>query len=93
MQESLTRRNLLSLHPATYTDTSMVRNAGVEPRSSVEQGADAVVHVATSPELAASTGLFFNGKQQMRANAAAYDAKVRGDLRELSLRLVQRWLE
>jgi len=71
----------------------MVRSAGVEPRSSVEEGVSAVVHVATRPELATTSGLFFNGKLQMRANAAAYDDKVRRALRELSLKLVQRWLE
>jgi NAD(P)-dependent dehydrogenase (short-subunit alcohol dehydrogenase family) len=40
-----------SLHPATYMDTGMVRAAGVEPRSTVAEGAAAVLYVATAPEL------------------------------------------
>lgn len=76
-----------ALHPATYMDTTMVRNAGVEPRSSVEEGATAVIYVATSPELKLKTGLFFNGKREMKANAAAYDVEARRKLRELSGKL------
>jgi len=76
-----------SLHPATYMDTAMVRGAGVQPRSTVEEGAQAVVYVATSPDLEGKSGLFFNGKRQMRANAAAYDEQARARLRTLSERL------
>ena len=36
------------LHPATYMDTSMVRRAGVTPLSSVEEGARAILNLATS---------------------------------------------
>lgn len=73
-----------SLHPATYMDTAMVRGAGVQPRSTVEEGAQAVLYVATSPGLEGKSGLFFNGKQEMRANAAAYDVQARARLKELS---------
>jgi NAD(P)-dependent dehydrogenase (short-subunit alcohol dehydrogenase family) len=76
-----------ALHPATYMDTTMVRSAGVEPRSSVEEGAAAVVYVATSPELKLRTGLFFNGMRESKANAAAYDPEARRKLRELSSKL------
>jgi len=76
-----------SLHPATYMDTAMVRGAGVQPRSTVEEGAQAVVYVATSPDLEGKSGLFFNGKQEMRANAAAYDVQARAKLMELSEKL------
>jgi NAD(P)-dependent dehydrogenase (short-subunit alcohol dehydrogenase family) len=76
-----------SLHPATYMDTAMVRGAGVQPRSTVEEGADAVVYVATSPDLAGKSGLFFNGKREMRANAQAYDEQARAKLKTLSEQL------
>lgn len=76
-----------SLHPATYMDTAMVRSAGVAPRSTVDEGAEAVVYVATSPTLDGKSGLFFNGKAEMRANAQAYDAAARARLRELSTKL------
>jgi NAD(P)-dependent dehydrogenase (short-subunit alcohol dehydrogenase family) len=78
-----------SLHPATYMDTSMVRSAGVTPRSTVEEGASAVVYLATSPDLKGKSGLFFNGKREMRANAAAYDAQARAKLKALSDKLVK----
>jgi NAD(P)-dependent dehydrogenase (short-subunit alcohol dehydrogenase family) len=80
-----------ALHPATYMDTSMVRNAGMEPRSSVEEGAAAVMQAATAPN-PGSSGQYFTGREPMRANAAAYDEQARRNLRELSERLLQRWL-
>jgi NAD(P)-dependent dehydrogenase (short-subunit alcohol dehydrogenase family) len=93
LAQELADRNVgaYTLHPATYMDTSMVRSAGVEPRSSVAEGADAVMQVATTAN-PGSSGQFFNGKQPTRANAAAYDTQARRNLRELSERLLQRWL-
>ncbi len=73
-----------ALHPATYMDTAMVRSAGVQPRSTVDEGAAAVLYVATAPELKLKTGLFFNGKHEAQATAAAYDPEARRKLRELS---------
>ncbi|TIU22778.1 MAG: SDR family NAD(P)-dependent oxidoreductase, partial [Mesorhizobium sp.] len=35
-----------SLHPASYMNTTMVRQAGVTPWSSVETGADAILNLA-----------------------------------------------
>ena len=49
------------LHPATYMDTSMVRRAGVRPLSTVEEGARAILNLATSLALEGQTGLYFNG--------------------------------
>jgi NAD(P)-dependent dehydrogenase (short-subunit alcohol dehydrogenase family) len=50
LAQELADRNVsaYALHPATYMDTSMVRSAGVEPRSTVAEGADAVMQVATT---------------------------------------------
>lgn len=74
-----------SLHPATYMDTRMVREAGVEPRSTVDEGADAVMHLITEPGL--DSGGFFNGTRPARAEAQAYDEDARRQLRELSREL------
>ena len=41
-----------SLHPATYMDTGMVRRAGVRPRATVAEGADAVMQLVTSTDIA-----------------------------------------
>jgi NAD(P)-dependent dehydrogenase (short-subunit alcohol dehydrogenase family) len=76
-----------SLHPATYMNTTMVRQAGVTPRSSVEQGAEAILNLAISPALEGRSGLYFDGLNETRADAQAYDPKARQKLRALSLEL------
>ncbi|AZO00486.1 SDR family NAD(P)-dependent oxidoreductase [Mesorhizobium sp. M9A.F.Ca.ET.002.03.1.2] len=78
-----------SLHPASYMNTTMVRQAGVTPWSSVETGADAILNLATSPALEGRSGLYFDGLRESRADAQAYDEKARQQLRELSLDLVE----
>jgi NAD(P)-dependent dehydrogenase (short-subunit alcohol dehydrogenase family) len=75
------------LHPATYMDTTMVREAGVEPASTVEEGAAAVMHLAVSPDLAGRTGEYFDGLRPARANPQAYDPQARGQLAAISARL------
>jgi NAD(P)-dependent dehydrogenase (short-subunit alcohol dehydrogenase family) len=76
-----------SLHPATLMDTAMVEKAGVTPRSTVQEGAHAVMQLAASEELEGRTGLYFNRLQQTRANAQAYDEEARAKLRTLSVEL------
>ena len=76
-----------SLHPATYMNTTMVRQSGVAPMSSVEQGADAILNLATSAALDGRSGLFFNGQREARADAQAYDPAARQRLKTLSLEL------
>jgi NAD(P)-dependent dehydrogenase (short-subunit alcohol dehydrogenase family) len=82
-----TRVIVNSLHPASYMNTTMVRDAGVEPWSTVEEGAEAILNLATSPALEGRSGLYFDGLREARANAQAYDAAARQKLRELSLAL------
>lgn len=77
-----------ALHPASYMNTTMVRQAGATPWSSVETGADAILNLATSPDLEGRSGLYFDGQRESRADAQAYDAKARQQLRTLSLDLV-----
>ncbi|WP_267554893.1 SDR family NAD(P)-dependent oxidoreductase [Rhizobium rhizogenes] len=72
------------LHPATYMDTTMVRLSGATPISTVDQGADAILNLATNDDLDGHTGLYFDGLRPARANAQAYDAAVRHKLRILS---------
>ena len=76
-----------SLHPATFMDTTMVRQTGTKPMSTVDQGADAVMKLVTADEVEGESGLFFNGLDESRANEQAYDANARRKLRELSLQL------
>jgi NAD(P)-dependent dehydrogenase (short-subunit alcohol dehydrogenase family) len=76
-----------SLHPATYMNTTMVRAGGIAPISTVEQGGEAILHLAVGEDMAGRTGLFFNGMVEARANPQAYDANARQRLRALSLEL------
>jgi NAD(P)-dependent dehydrogenase (short-subunit alcohol dehydrogenase family) len=75
------------LHPATYMDTTMVRRAGVTPVSTVDQGAEAILNLATSPALEGRSGLYFNGLREVRAHSQAYNAEARQQLCALSLKL------
>jgi NAD(P)-dependent dehydrogenase (short-subunit alcohol dehydrogenase family) len=75
------------LHPATYMATTMVRQSGVTPVSSVEEGAEAILNLAVSNELDGHSGEFYNGLRLSRASAQAYDARARERLRALSMRL------
>ncbi|MFO1109028.1 MAG: SDR family NAD(P)-dependent oxidoreductase [Bradyrhizobium sp.] len=76
-----------SLHPATYMNTTMVLAGGITPMSTVEQGGAAILHLVSGDDVAGKSGLFFNGMNEMKANAQAYDATARRRLRELSRRL------
>jgi len=76
-----------ALHPSTYMNTTMVRRAGVSPMSKVEDGAEAILQLAVSPKLEGRSGLYFNVLNEARANAQAYDAEARRQLRALSLEL------
>ena len=78
-----------SLHPATLMNTRMVFESFGHAMSTVEEGADAILYVATSPDLDGKTGLYFDGKEPARANAQADDDSARRRLRELSLKLTE----
>jgi len=77
-----------ALHPATYMNTTMVRQSGATPTSTVEEGADAILNLATSAAMEGRSGLYFNGQREARADAQAYDAEARQRLKTLSLELV-----
>jgi NAD(P)-dependent dehydrogenase (short-subunit alcohol dehydrogenase family) len=75
-----------ALHPATFMNTKMVRDFGT-PRSTVEEGTLAILKVATSAEVEGRSGLYFNGQEEARADAQAYDPQARQRLKRLSLEL------
>ena len=62
-------------------------HAGVTPMSTVEQGAEAILNLATGPDGARHSGCYFNGLREARAVAQAYDAEARRRLRTVSLAL------
>lgn len=75
-----------ALHPATLMDTNMVLSAGVRPRSSVEEGLEAVMNLIVSDDL--GSGQYFDRLRASRANRQAYDEEARAELRRLSEALV-----
>ena len=76
-----------ALHPATYMNTTMVRLSGVTPISSVEEGADAILKLAVLPQVEGQSGRYVNGQREARADAQAYDAGARRQLKALSFEL------
>jgi NAD(P)-dependent dehydrogenase (short-subunit alcohol dehydrogenase family) len=76
-----------ALHPATFMATSMVRDAGISPVSTVEEGLEATWRLVADPALDGVSGAFFNGTHEARADPQAYDPEARRALRELSERL------
>ena len=64
-----------------------MREGGITPISTVEQGGEAILHLAVGDDMAGKSGLFFNGMNQAQANPQAYDAAARERLRRLSLEL------
>ena len=82
-----------ALHPASLMDTKMVRDAIGYAMSTVEEGAEAVVRLAASPEVEGVTGSYFDGTREARANRQAYDEGARKRLWALSEELSGRLLE
>jgi NAD(P)-dependent dehydrogenase (short-subunit alcohol dehydrogenase family) len=75
-----------ALHPATYMPTKMVSH----PMSTIAEGEDATARLAVDADVATTTGRFFDGLREARADKQAYDADARRRLRELSESLVSR---
>jgi len=86
LAEELKDKNVIvtALHPATLMNTTMVREAGVPVRSSVNDGADAVMRQILGD---VKSGAFYNRLEPARANAQAYDGVARARLRQVSLEL------
>jgi NAD(P)-dependent dehydrogenase (short-subunit alcohol dehydrogenase family) len=72
-----------ALHPATYMPTKIVPN----PISSLEEGVNATVRLVVDASLEGTSGRYYNGLVEARADDQAYRADARRKLRELSNRL------
>ena len=68
------------LHPASFMDTAMVREAGVNPINSVDDGVRAVLALVDdlAPDV---TGQYFDGPHRTRAHPGTYDPALRARLR------------
>jgi NAD(P)-dependent dehydrogenase (short-subunit alcohol dehydrogenase family) len=82
-----------ALHPASLMDTKMVLETFGRASSTVQEGADATVRLAISPELEEVTGRYFDGIREARASRQAYDVAARKRLWALSEELCGRLLE
>jgi NAD(P)-dependent dehydrogenase (short-subunit alcohol dehydrogenase family) len=82
-----------ALHPATLMDTKMVLETFGHALSSVQEGADATVRLAVSPELEGVTGRYFEGTREAHANRQAYNVEARKRLWDLSEELCGRFVE
>jgi NAD(P)-dependent dehydrogenase (short-subunit alcohol dehydrogenase family) len=75
------------LHPGTYMPTNMVRAAGVEPVTPLEDGIAATMRLITSPEVEGVNGHYFDGTSESAPHQQAEDPEARQRLRELSAEL------
>ncbi|MET9490793.1 SDR family NAD(P)-dependent oxidoreductase [Nocardia sp. NPDC006630] len=73
-----------ALHPATLMATTMVRESGVTPISTIAEGTDATLRLICDPGLAQTTGRYFNGTTQGHPHTQADDPKARSRLLEIS---------
>ena len=75
------------LHPGTYLPTNMVRRAGVEPVTPLEDGIAATMRLIASPEVVGINGHYFDGTSESAPHPQAEDPEARRRLRELSAEL------
>jgi NAD(P)-dependent dehydrogenase (short-subunit alcohol dehydrogenase family) len=81
-----------ALHPATYMDTTMVREGGATPISTVQEGGAAILRLAGAAEMDGKTGGYFDGLRPARAHQSAYDLATRTRLRLLSNELISPYI-
>jgi NAD(P)-dependent dehydrogenase (short-subunit alcohol dehydrogenase family) len=76
-----------ALHPATLMDTKMAVESFGYAMSTVAEGVAATLRLAVAPEVEGVSGRYFDGLQESRANAQAYDPGARRRLWRLSEQL------
>ena len=76
------------LHPATFMNTAMVREGGITPVSTVQDGGEATMRLITDPAFDGVTGQFFDGIRTSRALPEAYDRQFRAKLAEVTGRML-----
>ena len=79
-----------ALHPASLMPTKMVFEMFGSPMSPLEEGTEATLRLAISPELDGVTGRYFNRLHEARAHEQAYDPEARRRLWEISEELCQK---
>lgn len=77
-----------ALHPAHLMDTAGVREYGLTPVTSVDEGVRPTVRLLLGPDLASTTGRYFDQFTEARAHDQAYDADARERLMTLTHGLI-----
>jgi NAD(P)-dependent dehydrogenase (short-subunit alcohol dehydrogenase family) len=77
-----------ALHPASLMNTKMVYESFGYTMSTVEEGVEATLRLATSPELDGVTGRYFDRLREALAHPQSYDGQARVRLWRLSEQLV-----
>jgi NAD(P)-dependent dehydrogenase (short-subunit alcohol dehydrogenase family) len=77
-----------ALHPATFMDTAMVRDSGVSPTSTVEEGLDATWRLVADPALDGVSGRYLDGTREGTTDPQADDPAARAWVRALTDRLL-----
>lgn len=77
-----------ALHPASLMNTKMVHEWFGYTMSTIEDGVEAVLHLAIAPELDGVSGRYFDRLREARAHDQAYDPEARDRLWRLSEELV-----
>jgi NAD(P)-dependent dehydrogenase (short-subunit alcohol dehydrogenase family) len=77
------------LHPASMMDTKLVRESVGHPKTSVKEGTDTVMYVATAPGTQNITGAYFDHHEATKADKQAYDLSARNKLHQLSIKLTE----
>lgn len=77
-----------TLHPASRMGTTMVLQTPGPVRSTVDEGANVVMYVVTSPELEGRTGTYFEQFDEGRAHEQTYDQAARERLDKMTRDLI-----
>jgi NAD(P)-dependent dehydrogenase (short-subunit alcohol dehydrogenase family) len=80
-----------ALHPGTYLDTGMVREAGITPLGPASQGVESIMSALTTALAGGASGHYYDRTRPAQAHAQAYNTAARRRLREMSLALVTPW--
>jgi NAD(P)-dependent dehydrogenase (short-subunit alcohol dehydrogenase family) len=78
---------MVSLHPATMMNTTMVQQSGMAARTTIAEGLDAVMALVRAATL--DPGAYFNGTRRATPNAQATDRTAHAALRALSQELTR----
>ncbi|MBT2507747.1 SDR family NAD(P)-dependent oxidoreductase [Streptomyces sp. ISL-98] len=77
-----------TLHPAHLMDTNGVREYGLTPATSIDEGVRPTVRLLMDPDLESTTGRYFNQFTDTRAHNQAYDTDARERLMNLTRTLI-----